>query len=240
MGETINTNLEKLFFAKIMEEPNQFYKVESHFFENTQIRFIYDVIREYYIKSIDKIVPSPKQIWAMVQLSDQEKLVTKESFKILFSENTQDISEDWLDKKFRAWKSSKYTRQKIYESIDIIKNMEEIEYDSVMDIVARLKANFNEIDLIDNDDNDLGDDFDDPENHKLLLSLRKMPSGWSNIDKILGGGWDRATFNVIMGQTNIGKCSNYQSIIKLRNKTTNEIKEISIGDFYNKLKNNNI
>lgn len=231
-----NTNLEKLFFAKILEEPNQFYKVESKYFENELIRFVYDIIREYYINSTDKIIPSPKQVWSMISLQDDKKLVTKDALKSLFTETTQDLNDEWLEKMFKAWKSSKYTRDKIYESIDIIKNMDEVNYDNVMDIVGRLKKNFNEIDIISNDDEDLGGDFDDPEEHKQLVSLRKIPTGWSNIDKILGGGWDHATFNIIMGETNVGKCLIFNTLIKIKNKKTNKIKKIKIGDFFNMIK----
>jgi hypothetical protein len=74
MSEVINTNLEKLFFAKILEESAQFHKVEETFFENQQIRLIFSVIKNYYIESTEKIVPSPKQIWAMVQLNDTQKI----------------------------------------------------------------------------------------------------------------------------------------------------------------------
>ena len=212
MSEVINTNLEKLFFAKILEESAQFHKVEETFFENQQIRLIFTVIKNYYIESSEKIVPSPKQIWAMVQLNDSQKIVTRESFRALFMESTHEISAEWLDKKFKAWKSSKYTRQAIYESIDIIKGMEEIDYDNVMDIVGRLKTKFAEIDTVSNDDEDLGDDFDDPETHKQNVSMRKMPSGWGCFDKVMGGGWDHATFNVIMGETNVGKSMWLQNI----------------------------
>lgn len=212
MAESVNTNLEKLFFAKILEEPNQFFKVEPKYFENEHIRFVYGIIREYYIKSTDKIVPSVKQVWSMVGLNDTKKMITKEILKSLYTENTQDINDEWLDKKFKAWKSSKYTREKIYESIDIIKNMEEVDYDNVMDIVGRLKNNFSEIDLISNDDEDLGGDFDNPEEHKQQISMRKMPTGWSNVDKILGGGWDHATFSLVMGETNVGKSMWLQNI----------------------------
>ena len=237
MAESVNTNLEKLFFAKILEEPNQFFKVESKYFENEHIRFVYDIIREYYIKCKDKIVPSHKQVWSMIGLVDTKKIISKEIFKSLYSENTQDINDEWLDKKFKAWKSSKYTREKIFESIDIIKNMEEIDYDNVMNIVSRLKANFSDIDTISNDDEDLGGDFDDPDEHKQLISQRKMSSGWSNIDKILGGGWDHATFNLIMGETNVGKCCVSDTYVKIRNKKTKEVKEVKIGDLFNQIKN---
>jgi hypothetical protein len=239
MNEVVNTNLEKLFFHKILEEPKQIYKVESNFFENEQIRFIYDVVRNEYINSSDKIIPHKKQIWSMIQLVDLNKMITKDAFINLFSENTQNISDDWLEKRFKAWKSSKYSRQKMYESIDLIKNMEELDYDNVKSIVTKLKNNFAEIEFIDNDDDDLGSDFDDPENHKQHLSTTKMSSGWSNIDKLLAGGWDRATLNVIMGETSVGKCTTFLTNIKIRNKKTNKIENIKLGDFFNLIKLNN-
>ncbi len=205
MGEVVNTNLEKLFFAKILEDPNQFYKVLPFFFRNDQIRFVYEIIRDNYITGKDKIVPSPKQIWTMVSSQDIDKTISKEAFKALLTENTQEISDDWFDKRFKAWKSSNHARDRVVDAIDMIKKMEDVDYDNVMDVVGRLKNSFNEIDIMGNDDEDFGDDFDDPENHKQLISIRKMSTGFSNMDKIMNGGWDHATFNLIMGETNVGK-----------------------------------
>jgi replicative DNA helicase len=152
------------------------------------------------------------------------------------TENTEDLNEDWFLKRFKAWKTSNHSRDKVVNAIDLIKKMEDVDYDNVIDIVSQLKQSFNEIDIIDNDDDDLGDDFDDPESHKQNISLRKIPTGFSNMDKIMGGGWDHATFNVLMGETNVGKCLDYQTVIKIRNKNTNVIKEIRIGDFFNLIK----
>lgn len=237
MSEIVNTNLEKLFFAKIIDDPTQFYKVEPFFFRNEQIRFVYEIIRDNYINSKDKTVPSHKQIWTMITTHDTEKTISKETLKSLLTESTIDLSPEWLDKRYKAWKSSNHTRNKVVDAIDLIKKMEDVDYDNVMDIVGRLKNSFNEIDILDNDDEDFGDDFDDPENHKQQISLRKMSTGFSNMDKIMNGGWDHATFNVIMGETNVGKCFIFNTLIKIRNKKTKEIQEIKIGDFFNIIKN---
>jgi hypothetical protein len=237
MGDAANVNLEKAFFAKILFEPEQFYKVKPHFFINEQIRIVYDVVRDEYIKSTNKIVPSPTQIWTMVSLVDTEKKVTKESLKILLKEDLSAYENDWLDSRFKSWKVSKHTRDQLKESIDLIKDMDEINFDNVMDIASRLKDKFAEIDSLGNDDDDLGDDFDDPDSHKQLISERKMSSGWSSMDKIMGGGWDHATFNLIMGETNVGKCCFDDSSIKIKNKQSGDIQEIKIGDFFNLIKN---
>jgi len=212
MADAANVNLEKAFFAKILTEPEQFYKVKPHFFVNEQIRIVYDTIRSEYIESNSKIVPSPAQIWTMVSLIDSERKVTKESLKILLKEDLSAYEDEWLMSRFKSWKVSKHTRDQLKESIDLIKDMDEINYDNVMDIAKRLKDKFAEIDSLGNDDDDLGDDFDDPESHKQLISERKMPSGWSNFDKIMGGGWDHATFNIMMGETNVGKSMWLQNI----------------------------
>jgi len=203
---------------------------------NEQIRIIYEVVRENYIKDKDKIVPSPKQIWTMISLVDLSKVVTKESFKIIMSEDLSEYQDDWLNSRFKSWKVSKHTRDQIKEGIDLIRDMDEINYDNVMDIALRLKDKFSEIDSLNNDSDDLGEDFDDPESHKQLISEKKMPSGWGNVDTILGGGWDRATLNLVMGETSIGKCCKSDTYIKVRNKKTGEIVNIKIGDFHNKIK----
>ena len=236
MNEVVNTNIEKLFFAKILDDPAQFYKVEPFFFRNDQIRFIYEVIRDNYINSKDKVVPSAKQIWTMVSIHDVEKTISKEVLKLLLTEDTNDVSDEWLDKRFKAWKSSNHTRDKVVGAIDLIQKMDDINYDNVMDIVSRLKESFNEIDVIGNDDEDLGDDFDDPDSHKQLISMRKMSTGYSNMDKIMGGGWDHATFNIIMGETNVGKCESFDTQIVIKNKKTNKIYKIKIGDYFNMIK----
>ena len=238
MSEVVNTNLEKLFFAKILSDPNQFYKVEPFFFRNDQIRFVYEIIRDSYINSKEKVVPSPKQIWTMISLHDTEKLISMEVLKSLLTENTQDMSLEWFDKRYKAWKSSNHARDRVVNAIDLIKKMEDVDYDNVTDVVQRLKDSFNEIDIIGNDDEDFGDDFDNPDSHKQLLSLRKMSTGYSNMDRIMGGGWDHATFNILMGETNVGKCCSYDTLINVKNKQTGNIHQIKIGDFYNMIKNN--
>lgn len=236
----INVNLEKAFFAKILDDPKQFEKIEPHFFDNPSIRLTYSVLQDYYKKSNIKEIPSNSQIWTMVSMEDDpdkdKKIVTKEILKAILTTDLNDYEKDWLTDKFQAWKTAKYTRTQLTESIDLIRNMDDIDYDTAYSIASRIKDNFNEIDSISNDDEDLGDDFDDPESHKQHISLNKMPSGWSNIDTILGGGWDRATLNLLMGETSIGKCFIY-SELHIRNKKTGEIEKIKVEDFYKRLKN---
>ena len=238
MAEVVNTNLEKAFLAKIMNEPDQFHKVKPHFFGNADIRLVYDTIRESYIKDKNKIVPSKQQILTMVSMVDSQGTVSREVLKMILKEDLSAYDDDWLSERFQAWKVSKHTRDQLKESIDLIRNMDEIDYDNVIDIATRLKEKFAEIETIGSDVTDFGDDFDDPESHRQLIGQNKMSSGWSNIDKILGGGWDRSTLNLLMAPTNSGKCADYQTVTRLKNKKTGEIVEMMMGDFHEMIKNN--
>lgn len=234
----ISVNLEKAFFAKVLEEPKQFHKIEGHFFDNPAIRMVFSILKEEYIKSTVKEIPSPSQIWTMVSMEDDpnNRLVTKEILKSLLSVDLTEYQDNWLNERFQSWKTAKYTRTQLTESIDLIRNLDDIDYETSLAIAQRIKNNFMELDSMSNDDDDLGDDFDDPESHKQKISVNKMPSGWSNVDRILGGGWDRATLNILMGETSVGKCLIF-SELQIRNKKTGKIEKIKIEDFYKRLKN---
>jgi len=227
---TMNVQMEKFFFTWIMDHSSQFFNVEPDFFKNDEIRFIYQVVRDEYI--ISKNVPTPQQTVAMIKLHDPEEKINNNVIKVLLKNDNSVHDQEWLDRHFKAWKLSNEVRNKTYIVIDLIRNLKEIDYDNVLDVVSKIKTTFSSLSILDGDTEDLGDDFDDPESHKQEVSKNKITSGWGAVDQILHGGWDKGTFNVFMGETNVGKCSDYQTVIKIKNKKTNEIKEIKIGDFY--------
>lgn len=205
MAEVMNTNMEKHYFIHILDNPDQFSKVEPVFFKNSDIQFIYTVIREEYIKSESHIVPSPQQIYSMVKLADQDNKINDKVIKLLLQSDNSDISEEWLLPRFKGWKIQNQLKGDLLKGIDMARGIEEVNYDNVVEIAQRLKGMFGNVLLVDDDDQDLGDDFDDPESHKQEISKVCIPTGWSSIDSILGGGWSKQTLNVIMGETNVGK-----------------------------------
>jgi len=233
MPEVMNVNMEKNFLTYIIENPSQFSRVENYFFKNENMQFIYEIVKDEYLKS--KKVPSPQQIVDMIKLNDPESRISNDIIKIVLK---NDIAEkkDWVENRFRAWRMSNLVRKKTSETIEKLRSLEDINLDNVKEVVSSIRNLYNDIPLLDEDEDDLGDDFDDPETHRQEISKYRIPSGWSNIDKILQGGWDMSTFNVIMGETNVGKCCISDTMVKIRNKTNNKIEYISIGDFYNKVK----
>ena len=205
MGELTNTNMEKHYFIHIMENPEQFSKVESFFFKNSDIQFVYTVIRDEYLISESHIVPSTQQIVAMVKLVDRDSKISNNVLKLLLQSDNSDMSPEWLLPRFKAWKIQNQIRGDINKGIDMIRGLDEINYDNSIELAQKLKGMFGSLLLIDDDDHDLGEDFDDPESHKQLVTKNCIGSGWPCIDSILNGGWSKSTLNVIMGETNVGK-----------------------------------
>lgn len=205
MAEVMNTNMEKHYFAWILEHPEQFSKVEPYFFKNKDILFIYTVIRDEYLKSEHHIVPSEAQIYAMVKLHDQDKKINDKVIQLLLKSDNTDISEDWLVPRFKAWKLQNQLKNDVLKSIDMIRGIEDVNYENITSVASQLKTLFGNVMLVDDDDDDLGADFDDPENHKQKTAKNVIKTGWSCMNDILGGGWSKSTLSVLMGETNVGK-----------------------------------
>jgi len=232
MADTMNTNMEKHYFIWVMDNPEQFNKVESYFFKNQDIQFIYTVIREEYLKSESRIVPSPQQIYAMVKLADEDNKINTKVIQLLLKSDNTDISDEWLTPRFKAWKIQNQLKGDVLKSIDMVRGIEDVNYDNIQEVASKLKNLFGNVMLVNDDDDDLGDDFDDPESHKQRLLKNTIPTGWSATDSILGGGWSKSTLNVLMGETNVGKCCKSDTYVKIRNKKTGELRKIKIGNLY--------
>jgi len=235
-NEVMNAQTEKFFFTYILDNPTQFYKVEPGFFKNEDIQFIYTVVRDEFLVSKNKKTPSPQQIVAMIKLRDPEEKVSNNVIKSILKNDNSVHDPEWLEKRFKAWRMSNLIKNATYQGIEMIRNLKDIDYDNVSDVAAQLKSVYANLSLLEDDDEDLGADFDDAEMHKQETSKNKISSGWGNVDVLLQGGWDKGTFNVLMGETNVGKCCMGKTMVSIKNKKTGEIKQIKIGEFYNLLK----
>jgi hypothetical protein len=233
--EVMNAQMEKYFFSWILEHPIQFEKIEPEFFKNEDIQFIYRVIRGEFLVAKDKKTPSLQQIVAMIKLQDPEEKISNNVIKAILKNDNSVHNQDWLENKFSSWRLANIARNDVYSAIDLIRNIKELDLDTVTDVATRLQSMFGNLNII-NETEDLGADFDDPEMHKQETHKNKISSGWSNVDIIMHGGWDKGTFNVLMGETNVGKCFSGLTRVSVKNKYTNEIKQIKIEDFYKMLK----
>jgi hypothetical protein len=167
----MTSSMEKLFFAVILQDkPSYLNKILPYAFKNEQISFVYKIVREYWLESRDKTVPSAKKTVELVRLEDPDKSIVSD--EILKAILTVDLSEyinseqdDWLYKKLSAWATSTGLRDKIMESVDSLRTLDEIDYDKVMATATKIKNMVDEAATARFDDMDLGADFDDPEAH---------------------------------------------------------------------------
>jgi len=233
--EKVTIGLEKIFFNWILENPSQFDKVDPYYFTNDDIQFIYTVVRDEFLRDKNHQVPTHQQILQMVKLNDTDDRITMDIIKMLLKTDMSKYEDAWLKPKFTAWKISNQVKNNLMKSIDYVRSIEDLNYDNVTDVLGKMKQMFNEIQYLDESD-DFGLDFDDVESHIIDEIDKKIPTGWPTMDSILGGGWDHASLSLIMGETNIGKCATGLTLIRIRNKITGEIEEITYDSFYRKVK----
>lgn len=204
----MTVSLEKLFFGYILKNKKYFGIVDPTFFRNSEIQFVYNILRKYILKSSEVEVPSPKQILEMVQLEDKDGLITKEVLKSMLSVNLDDYDEiNFLVPKLNAWILSNRLRSGTVDIIDETRNLDNInDFDEAVLAANKIRSIVDQMSKTEFvDDDDLGSDFDNPEHHVQDSSRFKIRSGFDTIDRMLGGGWDISTLNVVMAETNNGK-----------------------------------
>lgn len=201
-------SLEKIFFTYILGNKRFFHIVKTHFFKNNELKFVYNIIRDYILNNKDVEVPSPKQLWEMIALVDTEGLITKEILKSILTLKIEDYDEkNFILPKINSWILSNRIKDGTTDIIEQTRNLESLSnIEETTDIANKIRvivedsmnANFIKED-------DLGSDFDDASAHSQDSSVLKINSGFNTINTMLGGGWDRGTLNCLMSETNNGK-----------------------------------
>jgi len=200
--------LEKVFFNFVLRNKKYFDIVKPYFFRNSEIQFVYGVIREYMNKGTDAQIPSPRQILDMVTLEDKEGIITKEILKSILQVDLKEYDEkNFIEPKFNAWVLSNRLKTGTVDIIDETRNLDTIsDFEKAIETADRIKSIVDEMSSTNFvQDDDMGSDFDDPEMHVQDSSKFKVKCGFDSIDHMLGGGWDISTLNVIMAETNNGK-----------------------------------
>ena len=201
-------SLEKIFFAFILKRKRYLDIVEPNYFKNSEIQFVYNIIRKYNLKNREAEIPHPKQILEMVQLEDRDGLITKEILKAMLTVNLEEYDEDnFIVPKINAWILSNKLKTGTVDIIDETRNLDnKTDFDSVLESAYKIREIVDQMSNVNfADDEDLGSDFDDAENHSQDSSKYKIRSGFDTVDYMLGGGWDIGTLNLLMAQTSGGK-----------------------------------
>lgn len=200
--------LEKVYFNFILKNKKYFELVRPYFFRNSEIQFVYGVIREYMLKGSDPKIPTPRQILDMVSLEDKEGIITKEILKAILQVDLKEYDEkNFIEPRFNGWILSNRLKTGTVDIIDETRNLENIsDFEKAIEAANRIKFIVDEMSSTKFvEDDDMGSDFDDVEAHNQDTSSLKIKSGFETIDHMLGGGWDIGTLNILMGMSNSGK-----------------------------------
>lgn len=213
--------LEKVYFNYVIKNKKYFELVQPHFFRNSEIQFVYGVLRKYMMSSSDVKVPTPRQILDMVNIDDREGVITKEILKSILQVDLKEYDEkNFIEPKFNGWLLSNRLKNGTVDIIDETRGLDNIsDFEKAIEAANRIKNIVDEMSSTNFvDEDDLGSDFDEPEHHVQDSAKFKVKCGFETIDHMLGGGWDISTLNVIMAQTNGGKCCIDQTEIEIRDK----------------------
>lgn len=227
----MTTSLEKVFLNYILQNKKYFDIVMPFFFRNTEIQFVYGVIKEYVLRNMDTKVPGARQIWDMVNLDDKEGLITKEILKSILTTNLDEYDlANFIEPKFNAWILTNKIKAGAIDIVDETRNLDNIsDFEQALESANRIKSIIDEVSSTSflNDDN-MGSDFDDADNHVQDSSKFKVQSGFETIDHMLNGGWDQGSLNILMAETSNGKCF----LGSIRISENNKIKDIEIEKLF--------
>jgi replicative DNA helicase len=231
--------IEKIFFGYILQNKKYFYIVEPFYFKNNEIQFVYDILKKYMTAEGDIQLPSPKQILEMVSLEDRDGMITRDILKSILTVNLDEYDElNFILPRFNSWILSNRVKAGTVDIIEQTRNLDAIaDFESTMVTVEKIKEIVQEMSSTNfvGDDEDMGSDFDDVEAHVQDSSKFKVKTGFTTLDHMLGGGWDVGTLNILMGETNSGKCTFADTRIVLRNKETKNIIYMNIERFFSKI-----
>lgn len=233
----MTVSLERTFFAYILRNKNYFENVYPEYFKNPDIEFVYSIIRKYMMEHIGSDVPSPKQIAEMVFLEDKDGKMNASILKTMLKEDLKGYDEEtFLKPKLSAWIMINRIQNSAMDVIDETRKLDDVsDLDSVLSVAGKIKDKIDKATVMNFDEDDnLVTDFDDFEEHAQDHSQTKIKTGWNALDNTLSGGWDVNTLNILMAETNGGKCS-LDVGIKVRNKNNGSIETIDIKNFLERI-----
>lgn len=208
--------LEKIFFAYILQNKKYFQIIDPYFIKNTEIQYVYNIIRDYMLKGSDIELPSPKQILEMVELSDKDGLITREILKSMLSVNLSEYDEvNFIIPRFNSWILSNRIKAGTIDIVEETRNLDgNVDFESTLSTIGKIKDIVEQMSSTNfvNDDEDMGSDFDDVESHVQDSSKFKVKTGINSLDHILEGGLDISTLTILMCESGGGKSLWMQNI----------------------------
>lgn len=197
--------LEKVFFNWVLKNPEQIKNVHGYYFEHEVIQFVYNCIRNEYMISEDKQIPSNKEIIALTKSMDHKDQYDIAIIKSLLKIDWKDYRDEFVKPKFKSWVLYNSITNGLLNSYESINGIDKTDINKIEQAISNIRTSMDDSLNVQVEKGSLGLDFDDPEAHDQQLEINKITSGYKCFDEITNGGFDRKTFNVFMGAPGSGK-----------------------------------
>lgn len=239
-----NKEQESLFYHYIVRNPVHFKNVKKDFFTNKFIAALYTITKSYYntfnelpFMSINDMSPEVLIGYADEMGAFKGEGMTKMDFvdsaNMIFDYPFNNYESKWVKRTFDAWMKWQNLSEAIKKAVVYQKGMV-VTPENAQEVINKMKTMILSGTVVSDEDDPK--DFYDPESHKQADRNAVIPTSHPTLNKFLNGGLEKGTTTIFYGGTNVGKCVSPETIIKLRNKKTGKMMEMSIGDFYEKLK----
>lgn len=222
-----SSHLEKIFYHYIDTRPEIEESVLTRFYDNPEIRLAHD-IRKDFRKKYNR-APTASQMKQICKLKNVHEQLSDEKLNALYEENLTQYDPDWLEETVEAWIEYKTLDTSVLDLVTYLKTTK-ISSENVKDVVETAKsliADRNTVDF----KFDEGLDFFDPESHRQRIQER-FSTGYEYLDTVLGGGYSPKTLLAFAGIPKVGKCFFRETLIKVRNKKTGLVEQLTIEQFH--------
>lgn len=221
------THLEKIFYHYIDTRPEIEGIVHSRFFETPEIREAYE-LRQEFRKRYHK-APTAAQVKEIAKIKGIQEKLTPEKIDILYELKLSAYESEWVQETTESWIEYKNLDTSVLDLVQYLKTTK-ISSDNIKEVVHTAKSLITDRNNIDFKF-DEGLDFFDPSAHRQA-TFESFSTGYPYLDTVLGGGYAPKTLVCLAGMPKVGKCLHHSTTIKIRNKKSGEIREISIGEFH--------
>ena len=225
---TTNVEQEKIFFNYFLENPHYFNLIRKTFFSNDDISQLAAVAKKFYDKFHES--PSKEQMKALMRKIDED--YEMEIVDAVYNIKVSEFDAVWLKETAEAWITWQNFDKQLVKTIEYVKT-QKVTPDNVTEIVDKATRMISSDSIVSFDDN-FGLDFFRAEDHRQD-TVKQIPSSYNFVNDACGG-YDQKTLVCYIGAPNIGKCSHGDTKVKIKNKLTDEIFEITLEDYYNLLK----
>lgn len=228
-----SSHLEKIFYHYIDTRPEIEDLVSSRFYDNPEIRLAHDIRKDFRKKYMRP--PTASQMKQITRLRNLNEQLSDEKIDALYDENLEQYDPDWLESIVETWIEYKTLDFSVIDLVSYLKTTK-VSVDNIKDVVQTAKSliiDKNNIDF----KFDEGSDFFDPLCHKQKIQER-FSTGYEYLDTVLGGGYSPKTLLAFAGIPKVGKCVHKSTLIKVRNKKTGKIEQLTIEQFYELTKKN--